>query len=1341
MAATQIEVIRQQTGVSLLESSREEQERQIIHSILNVKNPAARKRLLGFRALLAKLARAPSDAPPDVSSSLAARVLEYSQTVCAVPAAHGGVQVAVERHARGCRANAPATAAEAPPSAGRRGRGRRGRPTKAADASGFQMGRYSAPIAVDGVVCDWARFADPYAGEGAGAPARVPARHAETVPANAVALRGLLRRLEAGRFWANSRLRNGSAVISAAPTDGGDGGDAAIAPAAAPAAAPAPLHRTAPFTADGLDIARALDWKHILPADAADDVARLLAFPIMRWLAPVLYAEGPTGETLRALLQTYDADAAAARAQEDRARDDAAAAAKTRTLMDILAKTAPAVAAAVAKDVRAGRVGVPTTPSALQTVLAERGAAVAWKKIAHKDAEETDYWRARAGNKCRHVALYRVARAATSMLDRRRALGALVETLEQGYRDVRDRWIRCGTCKFPAVCPHALRDLGLVVQGADEQTRRRAMAPFEERPNGHNGDDGSGGNGGEAGDGGDGGAEHACKVCGEILFYSVEESRMSERITRANLPDAIGTAVRRELLLAAGNVQSATGGFSTQQVVLVGEAPVGKLYAAAVGAFQRDRVASDATLAARAAAALGIYVYAFLASLVVGTPGLSIESEGGARKKPANKGGAQRPMQVVDAALRLYAHRYSIQAASLANTRDTLALATAAVAAGTADRPVPQPGPARPARGDARADAQVLRQQFISAYQAIGAVRGTVQTTTPRDEFVAGMLTTPQFKLVLRARAATDPAGFRTVLAANKKRTTTGASAALFVFALGAPPETFLPVKNRRAAVVLWTGYSIAWVPAHPDWDWMRYVWARVASGPRREPWTDAAVADLRRQFRLDPTGRADAVAGTVVANTVYVGLRVMAGPSLHTARMLPAPMNAVFTADGSRRRYVHVNYGAQIVGDGDGAATDWAAVSDADYRHARVVDQTGARLGRPVRPDQAADAAAASAYGEMSRRRGFFTVYLVRCPDGGMHEWGGTAPAPPRCTKCGILQADLYAAFTAANNTTPMHARALAYFRKHEADAPLTGARVADAPELSSVLSGLMRLRVAAAGPDLAAALSRSLGLATRLGGISGHGTNELALLGAYTGMTAPEIKKKFARQKPGLYAAGAVRSFVLMFVRHWEVLRGIKNVTVAAKWLADVGASAHVAMTDLPPDVVAALRALPRLDQYPELSAGVVPASPVRDFRTGWAFARVAHAKTPDRLYGYALETFAGLCLWAWALAETATPETQAVLAAFVRCEVAAAVRFSSYLLHPTGPTEIRMYVARTARITAADDGDAQNTDDLAGVADADADIAEMGAGVVTAEDVFDGDSDYTGQNEENSDNRDEK
>lgn len=1377
---TEIEVVRRRGREGLFSLPPSEQDRRMVAAIVTTRSLEERRRLIGLRGLLQKHAMLPP-APPILAVALVSRVLDYEGPVCAVPGgavpvsvppgdpapARTGrsVDVVVSRRGVGCRADAPAGPQKAPA-------GRKKAVVVAASGRRFGLDEYSAPVPVQAVRCRWKHFADPYRrvrGYAAVPALAIPhtlvrTQASEEVPVyrgssvNTPEIVGLYRRLEQVRTWNNTAVARFGSVVHAVVPAADPAADPVADPAADPAAEPAPdppaellpLGWTRPYVEDTVDIRNAADWAgmaSMVPRYAAT----LLSLPEMGRIGPVLYGHGPSSEEFRGLLAAWEAKVGGRRAQWLAARRAARLRERMRGLMDLLGKVAPATGDRVAAAMRTGKTGFPVDEGALRAAITATGTAgkdtpeAVWKRLLHKDKEERDYWLARTNNSCAHVGIYRRARKAVRVAEQERALASLAAALEPEFKTVDNRWIRCTNCKLPAICPHALREMTLGARGAGENQRRTALARFEARGDGNPID---------AADMRS--HERHCRICNEILFYDVAESQMAERVSRSNIPDEVGAAVRRELRMAASHVRSAYGNFSAEQIVVSGEEPVGMLYSSALAVIRRDKVATPEALAARAASALGLYVYAFIASLVTAMPALTIEgaANDALPARPGARPDKARAGKVMSATLRLFAGRYAQQVAAIADSRESMDK----VLAGESPFDLTPSAIQKSAQGKEKpssSDASALRARFVSAFTAIGTIRAPIRTVDPVDAFVARIIRGVPFGLLAQARAEFMPAKDVSPDTGLSGASAAARAAAYFGRVMGAPAAKFLPQKNLRPARGLWGGVDVSWVPASPRGDRFRYMWLRVAlivpadigtlaAGLARHapppgkaagrvagdalmdatiPWTRARVAALRLATMGPPAALPYRQGVGVVA---YAGLKVWRGP--HKFVDLPALGAAqAFTPTGERRRYVSVLYGKALAAAK--TAPDWTGVTPAAYVRARVADQDGHVLGAPHGPDPAADdRAATEGFTSRALQRGFFTLYLARCPEGGSHNWVGTAPAPPFCEKCGITQARLFATMHAASQGLPISKEALAYYRKHIAASGIKS-RGGTGPDTASSFADGLRTR-----PAIPPDGFRGVGSAVRLAQLAQLPGHELLMLGAYAGLTAHELKDKRAELIPSRFAVDSIVASVYIFVRRWEMLRRLFDLGVVPEWARAVIARAKVPHTHNP-KIAAALAALPSL----ALVADKPGHTPLSDFPQRLRGALVAYKSNLPDLYTWALDEYASLCLWAAGLAgKKAHAGVGGLLEAFAFGEAADAVRRSKLMLFPIEVSEVRMMIQRQARRGLGNGSNYIVGSDLAQDNDgrADAEILEMGAGVETAADVFHGNSDYEGANAENED-----
>lgn len=404
-----------------------------------------------------------------------------------------------------------------------------------------------------------------------------------------------------------------------------------------------------------------------------------------------------------------------------------------------------------------------------------------WKKISDKVKANRAFLEAQLRNKCPHVSLYTQIRRNPHSQTVLSLLQQLTETLEPGFKDVHDRWITCSNCSQPAICPHALREVTLTARGADESSRRKVLGRYEVKNSGGDG-------------GGDISSTRACEICAEVLFYDTRTIVTNDRVSRTTMQDTDREAVHRELQIAAAGVRGVGSTVSLTELAEIGEDPVGRLYTRALAAIQRDRTATPQAIAARSAAALSLYVYAYVTSVVASAPGLEFayRYEG---KRPNDR----------ELGFRLFLNRYTQLLSKIPR----------------GDATVDQVG--REAQGAVKPDGKLLRGQFKEAMIAVGSVRAPLREVFPEDEILANISLDQFFILLLRGRAEFDPKfsmkKFRNADSRKKFEMVVGAEVSEFVSEGGARPKRrlwkispdWLPAGKGERWLRLWTGLTDKW--------------------------------------------------------------------------------------------------------------------------------------------------------------------------------------------------------------------------------------------------------------------------------------------------------------------------------------------------------------------------------------------------------------------------------------------------------------------------------------------------------------------------------------------------
>jgi len=359
----------------------------------------------------------------------------------------------------------------------------------------------------------------------------------------------------------------------------------------------------------------------------------------------------------------------------------------------------------------------------------------AYGPLAKDYLAEQQYWQARIDNKCAHVAAYRQLRRDRRTDRRGRALQKLLQFMEPGFAKVKDRWVSCRACEFPVICPHVLVALRAEIEDRPAAATEEALRHFATR---------------------DAAGPPACQVCGELLpqLELDEPANLDDRF--AGLADETEEMVRIELRNAAGNVRSELGQVNPRSIIEAGLPVVSALYNRARGVINRDRTVDDETRERSAKAALGLYVYAFLVSVVVGAgPSAHLAGE------PETRGGEKtRQLAVLTAGLRLFVSRYATGLA--------------------ADR-----------------DAATIKKRFLEAYAAVGRLNLPIHTTTSEDMFRSRLLNYPPLN-VLRLARWHELHGRAVKQKPNESGRPPCAYDLDLATVLGHPLSAFLPRGNRK---------------------------------------------------------------------------------------------------------------------------------------------------------------------------------------------------------------------------------------------------------------------------------------------------------------------------------------------------------------------------------------------------------------------------------------------------------------------------------------------------------------------------------------------------------------
>ena len=792
----------------------------------------------------------------------------------------------------------------------------------------------------------------------------------------------------------------------------------------------------------------------------------------------------------------------------------------------------------------------------------------AYARLAKDYIAEQQYWQARIDNKCGHVAAYRQLRRDRRSDRRSRALQKLLQFMEPNFAKVKDKWVSCRACQFPVICPHVLVALRAEIEDRPAAATEEALRQFATR---------------------DAAGPPACQICGEELPQLELDAPANLDDRFAGLGDEAEEEVRIELRNAAGNVRSELGQVNPRGIIEAGLPIVSALYNRALGVINRDRTVSDEARALSAKAALGLYVYAFLVSVVVGA-GASAHLAG----EPETRNEKQRQLAVLTAGLRLFVQRY---AAGLA-----------------ADR-----------------DAATIKKRFLEAYASIGRLNLPLHTTTSEDAFRSRLLNFLPLN-VLRLARWHEMHG----RAVKQKAPESGRPPCAFdldlAAVLGHPLAAFLPKGNRKPEKRLFADVplpaSLAPFGGPEGSSSSRaYVWrvtttpvaaldapaadaadapadakpdakpaAKLAKGPAKPYLFPLADCPTRLWHLTGPAAGKDmlpydlrplalplnafGVAAVSVPFSVKDGVPSVTSLTYRSNVFPPwtrgredsadFPFAAAYWTNGRRQHFDGAVYSRDgkeyITGPGAAAVLDVPADVRADPSAFDWYDLTNKVSGSAAAAPGPQQAQARVRYFERQRIRDFALFFQTRCPAGVTHEY---ADGTRECANCGlsinsaaiameqgkITDADrqqLHATFDRFRETF------LAEFLRQASPPPVRAARPAPPPPVPLKYAGLDASAVAAWAK------------------ISGAPAARLMALGAPPG--AP----------PSPAAVHQLDGFLVLLHASWQQLRMAANVafvspvvSLAAARAAGGSGPVMPALLAAPPPARSSLEGLEKLPE----------------------------------------------------------------------------------------------------------------------------------------------------------------
>jgi hypothetical protein len=890
-------------------------------------------------------------------------------------------------------------------------------------------------------------------------------------------------------------------------------------------------------------------------------------------------AHGPTSEEFIA---------AAKRLETDRAAQTAGARAARERLTErhIAAGMRHLLAAKRPREYQKFRAALADawTPAAIARILG----APAFARLEKEYNLDVAYWQARVNNKCPHVKLYHEARGETLAAKFAHAYRELGRMLEPKFPAVKDRWVSCSACDFPAVCPHVLSLFRSRAEGAPENVVEARLRPFFRK---------------------DldtvlqkydyaGRAPHVCSICSEVIPLDTFDATAQDD-KHANIPSETEDRVRVELRNAASHVHSDRGQFNTQSLIDAGLRSVAALYSRAVAVIRRDRTATAAEQDDKAHIALGLYAYAYVAAAVLTSGALRLEGERAGAGRGKSSG---RTAAVLTAALQLFARRF-LRGVSGAS------------------------------------DAASVKKRFLEAFRAIGVARVAIHIADPAELLLWRLSITPAYALLRLSRwLALSPAQRRDARDPATGKAPRGAAGLPVAAVLGAPLAAFLPSGNRRAQRALFAGVALPGGPLPLESDakvlfGAQYVWrvsTHVPAGQAAAPYPLPSSASLSR---LVPPGIVSAALGVGAHGlTVQGSANVNGPPGLQFRPDVMPPLGVGFApvseynfallywANGARQQFVDAIYSPRAGGSGS-AKFPPVVVKRGDFAARASVpagaafDWYSASSGVSLREARAASAAesagARKTYAERETVRDFFNFYQNRCPAGGIHEYPREARGPvPVCRKCDT-PSDAQGLVKSARSIPPALRRIFVRYRaefdretRQTARAREAGAHralVKAAPEAQARLAAAAAQWHYDSGPVVAWA--RAAGVKPRL----------LLLLGAYTGLLPRELAAGAGAPQGSALGGIIVNAHVYTLYMLWEIMRHTSFLPQVEPFLARIaGGVDGAARGKFSQGSGVSLRHLfVGLDKLPEIS---IEAEYVPRFRA----ARVAFLAAAERAHG---------------------------------------------------------------------------------------------------------------------------
>lgn len=771
------------------------------------------------------------------------------------------------------------------------------------------------------------------------------------------------------------------------------------------------------------------------------------------------------------------------------------------------------------------------TPAGVERVLG----AEAFARLEREHAIDAAYWESRVSNPCPHVRLYDRARGSAAAARFVPAFRDLARMLEPRFAEVRDRWVSCTSCEFPAVCPHALALFRARAEGTDDiETEERLRPFFRENlpPAGGNAVVSMPKN------------QRVCKICSEVVPVDRFDADALDSDT-ANSGNETEERVRVELRNAAGHVHSSRGIVSAQSIVESGMRPVAALYSRALAIIRRDRGASDRERDDRARTTLGLYVYAYIAAAVLSAKDLRLEGEHSGKGSSRN-----RSASVLTTALRLYVRRFL-------------------VSTGAAE------------------DSASIKKRFLEAFRALGSVKAEVRAADPTELLAWRLSISPAFRLLRLARWLASPGKFR------------GAAEMPIAAVLGAPLADFLPSGNRapklqlfadvklphgkidlagdkdevlRGAAYTWRALTVVpGLPLAEDRDGGAYPFPYPLAGSGAfsdtpAPGDVSAVLDVGpRQLGVQN--------GTFVNGPPGFQYRPNVVPPLGVGHAPNSSYNfsLLYWTNGARQEFdVAVYSPSQTSAKGDpivvragdfatrakvpaGWKFDWfSTAADVSLRAAREAGPADIAASRKL-------------YNEREKVRDFYNFYQNRCPVDGVHEYKQhqhhRKPGKPEflrqsnpvCIKCDT-PSDAQDTMKTARAVPAKLRRIFDKFRR-QFDSETVEVSVSTPPAASLAAYSVsaaemkkMRERVGKWQFDSSAVTkwARAVDIKPRM----------LMLLGMYSGLTARDVAGGAAGE-PSFGAAAFVNSLVYEVHAQWELFRRASLLPKLPPFLVALGSA----------------------------------------------------------------------------------------------------------------------------------------------------------------------------------------